>query len=143
MFFLVTHLHSESIQEPIESHLIRTKDVFFTQEVLRDSGAPYQALGEETKYTFLTVSLSSTPSSMRTAVNVCEQALYVGHRAMYFDMKISLNPHNNLSRVRVHAQLCLTLCSPMDCSPPVSSVCWIFHARILEWVAISICRGSS
>ena len=62
---------------------------------------------------------------------------------MYFDMKISLKPHNNLLRVHVHAQLCLTLCDPMDCSPPVSSVCWIFHARILEWVAISICRGSS
>ena len=32
---------------------------------------------------------------------------------------------------------------PMDCSPPGSSVHGIFHARILEWVAISFCRGSS
>ena len=35
------------------------------------------------------------------------------------------------------AQLCLTLCNPMDCSPPGSSVHGIFQARILEWVAIS------
>ena len=37
----------------------------------------------------------------------------------------------------------LTLCSPMDCSPPSSSVHGIFQARILEWVAISYSRGSS
>ena len=41
------------------------------------------------------------------------------------------------------AQLCLTLCNPMDCSPPDSSVHEIFQARILEWVAISFSRGSS
>ena len=34
-------------------------------------------------------------------------------------------------------QLCLTLCYPMDCNPPGSSVHGIFQARILEWVAIS------
>ena len=34
-------------------------------------------------------------------------------------------------------QLCLTLCDPMDCSPPVSSVHGIFQARILEWGAIA------
>ena len=41
------------------------------------------------------------------------------------------------------AQPCLTLCGPMDCSPPGSSVHGIFQARILEWVAISFSRGSS
>ena len=40
-------------------------------------------------------------------------------------------------------QLCLTLCNPMNCSLPVSSVHGIFQARILEWVAIPYCRGSS
>ena len=39
------------------------------------------------------------------------------------------------------AQLGPTLCDPMDCSPPGSSVHEIFQARILEWVAISISRG--
>ena len=37
---------------------------------------------------------------------------------------------------------CLTLVTPMDCSPPGSSVHGVFQARILEWVAISFSRGS-
>ena len=40
-------------------------------------------------------------------------------------------------------QSCLTLCDPMDCSPPGSSDCRILQARTLEWVAISFSRGSS
>ena len=40
-------------------------------------------------------------------------------------------------------QPCPTLCNPMDCSLPGSSVHEIFQARILEWVAISFSRGSS
>ena len=43
----------------------------------------------------------------------------------------------------VCAQLCLTLCDPMDYSPPGSSVHGIHQARILEWVAISFSRESS
>ena len=41
------------------------------------------------------------------------------------------------------AQSCLTLCSPMDCSPPGSSVHRILQARILEWAATSCSRGAS
>ena len=37
---------------------------------------------------------------------------------------------------------CLTLCDPMDYSPPGSSVHGISQARILKWVAISYSRGS-
>ena len=40
-------------------------------------------------------------------------------------------------------QSCLTLCNPMDCSSPGSSVHGIFQARIMEWVAIFYFRGSS
>ena len=39
-------------------------------------------------------------------------------------------------------QSCPTLCNPMDCSPPGSSVGGILQAGILEWVAIPISRGS-
>ena len=34
-------------------------------------------------------------------------------------------------------QSCLTLCDPMDCSLPASSIHGIFQARVLEWVAIA------
>ena len=40
-------------------------------------------------------------------------------------------------------QSCPTLCNPIDCIPPGSSVHRIFQARILEWVAVSFSRGSS
>ena len=39
------------------------------------------------------------------------------------------------------SQSCPTLCDPMDCSLPVSSVHGIFQARVLEWVAMD--RGPS
>ena len=41
------------------------------------------------------------------------------------------------------AQSCLTLCDPVDCGLPGSSVHGILQARILESVAISFSRGSS
>ena len=41
------------------------------------------------------------------------------------------------------AQLCPTLCDPMDCNPPSSSVHGILQARKLEGVAIPFSRGSS
>ena len=40
-------------------------------------------------------------------------------------------------------KLCLTLCNPMDCCPPSSSIYGILQARILEWVAISFSWPSS
>ena len=40
-------------------------------------------------------------------------------------------------------KLCLTLCDPMDFSPPASSVHGILQARILQWVAMPFSRGSS
>ena len=50
---------------------------------------------------------------------------------------------SKICKVSEVAQLCLTLCYPMDCILPGSSVHEIFHARVLEWVAISFSRGSS
>ena len=41
-------------------------------------------------------------------------------------------------------QLCWTLCDPMGCSPPGSSIHGLLQAKILilEWVTISFTRGS-
>ena len=67
---------------------------------------------------------------------------------MFIIYKESLEINNrkikNINTVKVSgAQSCLTLCDPMNCSPPGSSVQRISQARILEWVAISFSRGSS
>ena len=45
------------------------------------------------------------------------------------------------SPVCLVAQLCPTLCNPMNCSPPGSSVPGILQERILEWVATAYSRG--
>ena len=37
-------------------------------------------------------------------------------------------------------QSCPTLCNPMDCSLPCSSVHGVFQARVLVWIAISFSR---
>ena len=42
-----------------------------------------------------------------------------------------------------YTQLCLTLCDPVDCSPPGFSVHGILQARILEWAAIYSSRRPS
>ena len=52
--------------------------------------------------------------------------------------------HNTFFKVKVLVpQLCPTLCDPMDCSPPGSSVHGILQARALEWVAMPFSRESS
>ena len=43
-------------------------------------------------------------------------------------------------RVKI-VQSCLTLCDPLDCSPPGFSVRGILQARIPEWVAVSFSKS--
>ena len=50
----------------------------------------------------------------------------------------------NLARACAEsAQSCPTLCDPMDCSPPSSSVRGTLQARVLEWVAMPSSKGST
>ena len=49
----------------------------------------------------------------------------------------------NLESESEVAQSCPTLCDPVDCSPPGSSIHRILQARILEWVAVPSSKGSS
>ena len=58
---------------------------------------------------------------------------------MRFPGFISFHPYSLLHGL--FAQSCLTLCDPMDCSLPGSSVHGILQARILEWVAVSFSKS--
>ena len=51
-------------------------------------------------------------------------------------------PSPEKRKVKV-AQPCLTLCDPLDCSLPGSSIRGILQARILKWVAYPFSRGTS
>ena len=60
------------------------------------------------------------------------------HGVTELDMTERLTlPENKYNVCVLLAQLCPTLCDPMDCSPPGSSVHGISEARILECVAIA------
>ena len=77
-----------------------------------------------------------------TLINICGINCMTTADFMFLYDMTSFNHHSCLVEVLV-AQLCLTLCDPVDCSPPGSSVHRILQARILEWVAIPFSRGSS
>ena len=64
------------------------------------------------------------------------------HHVIKSCRKAGLHPRVGLV-LMLSAQLCTTLCEPMDCSPPGSSIHGIFQTRILEWVAVSFSRVSS
>ena len=53
------------------------------------------------------------------------------------------DPRSILVQVVLVTLSCLTLCDPMDCRPPGSSVYGILHTRILEQATIPFSRGSS
>ena len=52
-----------------------------------------------------------------------------------------LGPSNKAAAAAKSPQLCLTLCEPIDGSPPGSPVPGILQARTLEWVAFSFCNS--
>ena len=65
-------------------------------------------------------------------------------QALSFLAELGLGDDQMSHRVKVKVtQLCPTLCDPMDCSLPGSSVHGILQARILEWVAMPFSRESS
>ena len=71
---------------------------------------------------------------------ICKAPHLVYHRCFIQEDRIG----NCGIQVRcMRAQLCLTLCDPVDCSPPGSTVQRILQASILKWVTIYYFRGSS
>jgi len=50
--------------------------------------------------------------------------------------------HSPMRPFTLVASPCPTLCDPIDCSPPTSSVHGILQARILEWVAVPFSMGT-
>ena len=75
----------------------------------------------------------------------CKQ-IPVMHFSVYIHRDLQIHISNVVVKEESESditQSCRTLCGPMDCSPPHSSVHGIFQARVLEWVIISFSRRSS
>ena len=67
-----------------------------------------------------------------------------------FQQRFQINSENKSFRIKVYSawrclavQSCPILCGPLECSLPGTSAYGIFQTGILEWVAISLSRGSS
>ena len=78
--------------------------------------------------------------------------MWISHRYMYVQWGVFVKPEMmkmikvvmlTITMKVLVCQSSLTLCNPLDCSPPGSSVHGILQTRILEWVTISFSRGSS
>ena len=87
--------------------------------------------------------------SFMSFINEFESRIILGCRYILIFNKVLLHSFKkniiqkeNEKKVLV-AQSCPTLCDPMDCSPPGSSVHGILQERVLEWVAMSFSRGPS
>ena len=63
-------------------------------------------------------------------------SMYIDTATMEKSMEISLKTRNNTTMLLSHFSR-VTLCDPIDGSPPGSPVPGILQARTLEWVAIS------
>ena len=64
------------------------------------------------------------------------------HLSSYRSLKKKIMCQRSSICIYVHAQSCLTLCDPVDCSLPGSSVIGISQARILEWVAYFLLQNN-
>ena len=82
--------------------------------------------------------LTFLPRSKRLLISLLQSpsAVILEPRKIKSDTVSTVSPSKSL-------QSWPTLCDPLDCSPPGSSIYGILQARILEWVAIPFCRGSS
>ena len=73
-----------------------------------------------------------------------DPSLFLGDLRQLINLPRSWLSHNTPMRVQaLKAQLCPTLCDPIDCRLPGFSVRGISQVRLLEWIAISISRGST
>ena len=88
--------------------------------------------------------------ALQNFVVFCQTSIWINRKYTYISFPLSMSIGLFSRSVSLLcaglclvAQSCLTLCDPMDCSPPGSSIQGILQARILEWVARPSCMGSS
>ena len=87
--------------------------------------------------------LGRTPDPDSIPRGCCPEVLYPGADGHLEWAGRLLSLDTELDLMCLVAQSCLTLCNPMDCSQPGSSVHGILQARILEWGDMPSSKESS
>ena len=96
------------------------------------------------KYSALFPAVKQKSSNMEN--NKWDHGVNREYMGVCVQLRGALNIRGRDADLILHAkllQLCQTLCEPMDCSPPGSSVHGILQARILQWVAVLSSREAS
>ena len=123
------------VKEESEKGDLKLNISFFKTKIIASGPITSWQIDGETMETVTDfIFLSSKITADGDCSHEIKRCLFLGRKAMI-----------NLERKKEGevTQSCLTLCDPMDCSLPGSSVHGILQATILEWVAISFSRGSS
>ena len=92
------------------------------------------------KPTLTTVFITAMPCSSAFLICLPLPSILL---SIYIYLWIDVYIHNSFCCCCSGGKSCPTLCNPVDCSPPGSSVYGISQARILEWVAMPFSRGFS
>ena len=136
-------MFSTTISNAVSGFWIRCMLAFstFTQEIGRLESVGIQGQSSSVPSMFLWTSYhhASIPSSIKLRPFCNPLFPYQVYSALSVSYLLSSESGNCC----LVAKSCLTLCHPMDCSPPGYSIHGISQARILEWVVISFSKGSS
>ena len=118
----------------------------FVSDSLRPHGlhSPWNSSGQNTGVGNLSLFQGIFPTlGLNPGLLHCRQILYqLNYEGMlrtstnYYHKEDVGHIYNGLLCLSKSLQSCLSLCDPMDCSPPNSPVHGILQAKILEWVAM-------
>ena len=92
-------------------------------------------------YEFSITSYGKKPKCSFWAISITCCQIYSLIGKIFIGILLNARKYSRL--LCVFAKSLLTLCDPIECSPPGSSFHGILQAKILEWVAMPFSRGSS
>ena len=75
------------------------------------------------------------------SLNICKFLVHILLKPSLKDFDHNISSMCCCCKAAKLLQSCLTLCDPIDSSPPGSPISGILQARTLEWVAISFCNA--
>ena len=107
----------------------------------------FQKSDEAKSHSFYSLNISCVPLLLSISTLLCLHCTLKRKGAASLSWtaqgRETKQPSENRCEWRKNPTSCLTLCDPMDYSPPGSSVHGILQPWIPEWVAVSFSRGSS